>query len=695
MVWQATPYTVPLLTAGLVSFALAGYVVHTGPHGSRRLARWFVGVALGTGTWALAYAGQLSATTLGGTLVWNRFVWIGVGALAVAWPAFVLAYTDRGRWLRPRRLALLAAVPTTVVAAVWLLGPAELFYLSPSLTALDGYLVLSFTPGPALVAFIAYTYVLNLVTFGLLGHVAVRNDGVLRRQATLLLVAGVFPTAVGAAGLAGVLTPTLIDVTPLAFSVTSLLVAGVLLRHRLLDITPVARDTAFANLADGVVVVDGSGRVVDVNESAGDLFPRLSVGETVGDVFESSPSVTEAIDGYDPEQETRVAVDSGTDTRVLSVSVHPLDRSGEAVAGGSGASGPVAGGSLRGGAVVLFRDVTERETLQRRYRALIETSPNVIAVVGNDGLVRYVSPSVERILGHDPSAMEGRPAVDLVHDDDRMEVQRAVERTFDAGGPRVVEHRLRHADGHWRTFETTVERLGERTDEVVVTATDVTESRRYEQRLQVLNRVLRHDLKNDVNVIGGYADLLRDHVDEDGLQHLDVIDRKVRTLTHLSDQARQIDVALHSDSQRAEIDLAVLLPELCDALETSFPVAEVSVSTPNTAVVSADALLESALRNVLENAVVHNDSDTPTVEVTVDEVGDRYRVVVDNGPGVPPRERRVFTERRETPLEHASGLGLWLVHWIVTESGGDLAIDGLDAEHGDRGTRVEIRLPAA
>jgi len=204
--------------------------------------------------------------------------------------------------------------------------------------------------------------------------------------------------------------------------------------------------------------------------------------------------------------------------------------------------------------------------------------------------------------------------------------------------------------------------------------------------------VLRHDLKNDTNVIGGYADLLRDHVDEDGGDYLDIIDRKVETLTHLSDQAREIDVALHNEAEQTRIDLSRLVERLCESLESSFPDATVKVSTPDAAVAQADELLESAVRNVLENAVVHNDRERPTVDVAVAAAGDGYRIeVADDGPGIPPVERTVFTETRETPLEHASGLGLWLVHWIVTESGGELDIETRDPT----GTVVRMRLPAA
>ncbi|TKX52590.1 PAS domain S-box protein, partial [Halorubrum sp. SS7] len=148
------------------------------------------------------------------------------------------------------------------------------------------------------------------------------------------------------------------------------------------------------------------------------------------------------------------------------------------------------------------------ETLQRRYRALIEKSPNVIAVCGDDGLLRYVSPSIARLLGHETSEVEGRPVIDFVHPEDRREAQKAFERAFEDAEPQSLTHRIAHDDGSWRRFETVIERLFADGSEVVITATDVTETRRYEQRLQVLNRVLRHDLKNDTNVIGGYADLL-------------------------------------------------------------------------------------------------------------------------------------------------------------------------------------------
>ncbi|MFW6000357.1 MAG: histidine kinase N-terminal 7TM domain-containing protein [Halorubrum sp.] len=679
MAWQPTPYAAPLLVAAVSSFAFAAYAVGNRSRDGHALLWSFVGVAGTAGVWSLAYAGQLSATALGLTLALNRFVWLGVAGLAVAWPAFVFSYVDRTAWLGRRRFALFCAVPVAVAAAVWTVGVDPLFYADPSLVDVGDYLVLAYTPTPALLGFVGYTYAVTLFTFAVLGYAAVSRDGVFRRQAAVLIVAGVAPLALGAAGTAGVIGPEteFVDFTPIAFSGTSAVLAWVVFRYRLLDVSPIARDAVFANLADGVVVFDADDRVVDRNDPAGALFPDAELGVRADEAFDEFPAVVDAVADAAPGDEFRMTVDGDEGTpRFLTVDVHDV-------------TGP---GTSRGGTILLFRDVTERETLQRRYRALIEKSPNVIAVCGEDGLLRYVSPSIERLLGHRTTEIEGRPVIDLVHPDDRREAQRTFERAFEAADPQSLTHRIACADGNWRRFETVIERLFEDAREVVITATDVTDARRYEQRLQVLNRVLRHDLKNDTNVIGGYADLLRDHVDEEGEPYLDVIDRKVGTLTHLSDQAREIDVALHSDAERTEIDLAALVDRLCESLASSFPRVTVTATVPESAVVSADELLESAVRNVLENAVIHNDGDDPHVEATVVADGGRFRVdVVDDGPGIPPVERTVFSEARETALEHASGLGLWLVHWIVTESGGDLEIDTREPT----GTAVRMWLPRA
>jgi signal transduction histidine kinase len=64
-------------------------------------------------------------------------------------------------------------------------------------------------------------------------------------------------------------------------------------------------------------------------------------------------------------------------------------------------------------------------------------------------------------------------------------------------------------------------------------------------------------------------------------------------------------------------------------------------------------------------------------------------VVADDDPGIPEEEIEILERGEETGLEHTSGLGLWLVHWIVTESGGSVAFESSDTG----GSVVRLRLP--
>jgi len=99
--------------------------------------------------------------------------------------------------------------------------------------------------------------------------------------------------------------------------------------------------------------------------------------------------------------------------------------------------------------------------------------------------------------------------------------------------------------------------------------------------------------------------------------------------------------------------------------------------------------LSRALYELLENAIVH-DSGQPTLEI---EIVARDRSVdihiVDTGPGIPPDERDVLETKLESPLDHGSGLGLWICQWVLSPTG------SLALEQGESGTRATVSLPRA
>ncbi len=144
-----------------------------------------------------------------------------------------------------------------------------------------------------------------------------------------------------------------------------------------------------------------------------------------------------------------------------------------------------------------------------------------------------------------------------------------------------------------------------------------------------------------------------------------------------------------------EVDVVELVAERVTEARREQPFVEFVLSVPDRpAVVRSSDLLGIAVDNLLENAVVHATSLSPTVEVTVrrDEREEQVEVVVaDKGPGIPPQEREVLVDGQETPLEHGSGIGLWLVNWIVSESMGTVSF----GENDPTGSVVTLRLPLA
>ena len=219
-------------------------------------------------------------------------------------------------------------------------------------------------------------------------------------------------------------------------------------------------------------------------------------------------------------------------------------------------------------------------------------------------------------------------------------------------------------------------------------------STRLTRQLTVLNRVLRHDIRTNANVIQGNASLLTEE-SVDTEERAETIRRQATDLVKLGKQARSIEQILTTEeADREPQDLTAAVETSCERVRRDNPSAEIDVSLPSTLSVLAHHLIDSALANVIENAVEHSNKETPQVRVesrSVSRNGIDYIElrVADNGPGIAKSEIEVLKRGYETDLEHTSGLGLWLVSWIVASSGGEVRFEENDPE----GSVVCLRLP--
>ena len=225
----------------------------------------------------------------------------------------------------------------------------------------------------------------------------------------------------------------------------------------------------------------------------------------------------------------------------------------------------------------------------------------------------------------------------------------------------------------------------------VVSFRNVTGRNRYEQRLEVAQRVLRHNLRNDVSVIQAHAErITRNGHCPDAEQILDTTEELIR----LSEKSRLITRIEGPDGRGAvRVDISERLHDCCCRFAEEYPDVAIDCDTPPTlqASVSDPELFDIPVENIVENAVVHSDSDEPHVRVTARQVDASVRVrVEDSGPEIPEMELSALESGSESPLQHGSSIGLWLAYWGVRTAGGTI-----EFEASDEGNVVTLNFPAA
>jgi PAS domain S-box-containing protein len=349
--------------------------------------------------------------------------------------------------------------------------------------------------------------------------------------------------------------------------------------------------------------------------------------------------------------------------------------------------------------VAVQDDITERkereETLKRRRQALDE-APVGISITDperednpmiyvNDAFVELTGYPREEVIGENCRFLQGRNT-----DPDKVaEIREAI----DNQEPVSVELRNYRKGGteFWNHLEIApVKNDAGEVINYVGFQQDVTERKQRQEQLAVLDRVLRHNLRNDMNVIRGHAETIQAKASEEIAVSADKIVDKGEELLQLAEKERHITTLLREEPMVTEIKLCDRLETIVSNVKSDYPDATVTVDCADEVTVRATTQLDQAIEELLINAICHNDSPSPEVSVTVSLTAETVQIsIADSGPRIPDMERNVLVnELKQTPLYHGSGLGLWLVNLVVTRSGGTISVE----ENSPAGNIVTVEL---
>ncbi|MCU4741584.1 response regulator [Halobacteria archaeon AArc-m2/3/4] len=214
-------------------------------------------------------------------------------------------------------------------------------------------------------------------------------------------------------------------------------------------------------------------------------------------------------------------------------------------------------------------------------------------------------------------------------------------------------------------------------------------------RLTLLNRIVRTDIRNDVSMIVGWGDQLRDRVDPADRQALEWLLDASHHALELTDTAAELMDVLDGDPEvhLESCDLTAILDAEIERLRRDDAV-DVTVerlgSVDQPVTVAASPMLGSVFKHLLSNAAVHTDRARAEVTVTVELTSDRVTVnIADDGVGIPDSQKALLADpEARSDGESVMGAGLYLVTTVLEEFGGELVFD----DNYPRGTVVSVTL---
>jgi PAS domain S-box-containing protein len=696
---------VPLIVGPAILLPLAVYALR---HHRVRGARWYAALLAAIGFWSATYAWELGAPSPALSIFALKIKYIGVIALPVAWIGFILDFVARDMTLIrriTRRMAIFAAV---MLLAAWTNDWHHLFWGSVMVERASTGLAIVVGRGPGFWLNTVYTYCVIWSGVGILLNQAVQSPYLYRKRAGILVAATLIPWVGNVVFLTRVEGPGNVDPTPFLFTCTAILAAVAVFRYRVLDPIPTFRDTRIEVIGDGLIILDASCRIADLNKAAESQIGwsrAAAAGVSIDRVLVGWP----ALSGTDLRRDVTVATASGE--RTFDVRVTPVRAYRDRLTG----------------YVVLLTDVTERrraETALRvseqRYRDLVENAQDLIYTRSLDGRIQSVNRAGLELTGYSREEFIGRHVLDFIVPEMRAQAE-AIFQDSQTTPHTHDEITILAKDGRRIVLELAswVERRDDVPVAVQAIGRDVTERRRLEEDLRQAQKMeavgklaggVAHDFNNLLTAIIGFAALAEDEIREEPAHEW------LAQIRRSGEQAAAVTRQLLAFGRRqilqpVQLDLNHVVEEVQKMLRRLIG-EDITLTTrlaPGLRPVRADL---SQLQQVIVNLVVNARDAMPqgghliigTHNVSI-EAGatpphpglapGHYAAIVvrDTGEGIDPAILRNIFEPFFTTKDvgRGTGLGLATVYGIVKQSGGDVQVRSTRG----RGATFTVFLPAA
>jgi PAS domain S-box-containing protein len=699
------PRLLPLIIGPAILLPLAIYAFRR-----RRVrgAAWYSAVLLAIAWWTALYALELAIGAPDAKLIALKLKYVGVVALPVAWLGFILDFVGHEPAFVLRVGRRMAVVAFVALLSAWTNDWHQLFWGQMTVVP-AGQLYTFIGRGPGFWLNVLYTYSVLIVGLAILVAQAIQSPYVYRTRTLILLLATVLPWIGNLIFVARGEEPGTIDITPFLFTCTAVISALAIFRYRVLEPIPTLRDARIEVIGDGLLILDRSRRIADLNRAAETMIGRNRAGATGEPIERVLPDWPAEID---KEIQQDLTLSSAGVGRIYDVRITPIQAQGVRLTG----------------YVVLLRDVTARRHAEAalrdselRYRELVENAHDLICTCDLNGRILSVNQAGLDLTGYTSEALVGHPLLDFVAPESREQAAALFTGTHSDALADRTEIALLASDGHRVVLELVswLQRRNGVPIAVQAIGRDVTERRILEEELRQAQRMeavgklaggVAHDFNNLLTAILGFASLAEAEQEQGTPVHdcLVQIRRSGEQAAALTTQLlafgrrqmlRPVDLDLNhvvDDTQKMlrrligeDVELIVQLAGDLSLVRADR--SQVEHIIVNLAVNARDAMPRGGRLTIRTENVVVEPRTSPIVPGTA--AGNYAALIVeDTGGGIHPAVLGHIFEPFFTTkaFGRGSGLGLATVYGVVKQSRGDIQVRSIPGQ----GTVFTVLLPA-
>ena len=655
---QYTIYSLILIISSVISLFLAWSAwKRRGVSGALYLSLLFILVA----EWSLTSALEIASADLASKLFWAKLSYIGISTVAPLWFLFALDYTQNQEVIKRPRVIFLFLIPAAIIYLAFtnewygLIWP----YIIPIITS-QGLMII-YGHGPAAITSSIYSYILMLAGLVLVGQNLFRTSRIYQRQAMMIFLAALIPLLSNSI-YAGGLSPFFFDPTPLALTLSGVLVLWSIFGYKLLDVMPPAYKRLFDSMKNGVMVLDPLERIMDYNPAAEELLGlnNISIGKNANQELDMWSDIS-PMGKTDGKKDLKLV---HSDTKWIEVQFTPIYQR-----------------RLFSGWIYIFEDISNRKKAEeliikseKKYRELADLLPQTVFETDVNADLTFMNIYAFEMFGYSQEDIEnGLNILELIVEEERSLSRDKIKDVLSGqvSGDEYTAQRSDKSIFPIILYSNPIihNKIHEGFRGIII---DISDLKNAEDKIvaslkekEVLIQEINHRVKNNMQIISSLLSLQANHTSSDEAAEILKESRgRVKSMAMIHEK-------LYHSSNLSRLNMAEYLNNLVGDILRSYS----SVSSKVSSNVDVDDIylnINTALpmglmvNELVSNSIKHAFPEGEgNISIKLEYDGEKYILTVsDNGIGLP---------EDVDPFE-SSSLGLKLVNSLSIQLEGDLSV---------------------